>query len=215
MILLINWTKRRSLAHFRASGRFFLETSTKEGILFGAGPSAYPRIGSVYTIRTPSPNGQTDLAQFRLPVFFHCGAPSLARILSDTNMEENRSAAAATNKKGYQTCKSQRSLWRWRPVSALLPAVTQSASRRLAALRLARALPWCSMKTSAKARQSAQPETCFIVNCTRSSATNATLQTPQSFKAARMRPARLFASLGALSQSPDLPKKDTQCSTRS
>jgi len=215
MILLVNRTKRRTSAHFRARRRFFVETSTKEGILVSADVSAYPRNASAYTIRTPSPDGQTDLAQFRLPVFFDCGARSLAKGCSCTDIFDNDLASVRTYKRRDPICISRKLLWRWQPVQALLPAVTRLASRRWAGLRLARALPLFSMKTSAKARRSARPVTCSTANSTRISVADDRLHAPQCLQAARMRPARLFASLKAFFQFPDLPKKDTQCSTRS
>ena len=209
MILLVNRTKRRTSAHFLARRRFFIETATKEGILIIAGVSAYPRNAPAYTIRTPSLDGQTDLAEFRLPVFFHCGDQSLAKGCSGTDIFDNDLASVTTYKKGDRTCISRKSLWRWQPVQALLPAVTRLVSRRLAGLRLARALPLFSMKTSAKA------ETCSTASSTRISAADRKLHVPQPFQAARTCSARLFTSLKAFFQFPDLPKKDTQCSTRS
>ncbi len=60
----------RNLAHRLKVAGILLCAATKTCIVGFAGVRAYPREASVYTIRTPSPDGQQRLFRHMLPVFF-------------------------------------------------------------------------------------------------------------------------------------------------
>ena len=121
--------KRPVLALWPVFSELGLYFSTEACIDEGAGAYAYPRTASVYTIRTPSPDGQRGVCLPTLPVSLWggriCGSVSVRRRMQkplSSQKQEN-------NLRGFRACRSKHLRLSWRRVSALRPVAIQSVNR--------------------------------------------------------------------------------------
>ena len=125
--------KWQSLADLSEVGKKPLGTSTDACIAKGATRRVYPRAATAITIRTPSPDGQSDMSQPRLPVFLMF---SVFGLLANRHEDAYIGLTGGVEQaKGQKKCKSRTTYWRYSPARHLRLAARLSANKQLAARR--------------------------------------------------------------------------------
>lgn len=189
MILLVPASERRALAYCGVAAAKRLGNSTSASIVTCAATREYPRIVSVYTIRTPSPGGQYDAVAYLLPAFF----------LAERRVQEQRGTSgvnrmSAAKRKGQNPCPLETSFLRLPPVRVSPHVVTRWVNRRQVARPSAQARPLLPAMALSKALPSVPRVTWPIASSTRVGATDPTPITSDTFSnAARARHVRRFA----------------------
>ena len=209
-------SKWQSLAQKTGSAPKKLGASTDACIADGVVLREYPHATTATTtIRTPSPDGQSDTSQSRLPVFLPSGRASC---VSGFARNESRPQAfkSRKSKKGSTRCLSRRSRWHWSPVQGFRPVATRSESKPSVALPSVRAPLSLQMTISPKVQPSARQVTWRTVNFIQPTATDVRRTCANSLtKAARIAyPRGFFVRSTTQNQTEELPKRDCPCSTR-
>lgn len=215
MFLLVMGSKWRGLAHAKGLAQGSLAASTQTGTDWGASEGEYPRLALVYTIRTPSPDGQSKALRRRLPVFLGAGLAKDRAGEPGNRSHERRLYWQYSLKKGDRSCLSINSLWRSRSVRALQDAAIQSVSRLSAVPPSERGLPSSPMGTLARVRLWVLQAMWPIVSFTRVAANSLPAQIKDQHKPRRPAPARFFCASRFPFTIADTSQKDTPCSTRS
>ncbi len=186
--------ERRVLACAPIFSEFQLYFSTEACIDRRAGVCAYPRTAPVYTIRTPSPDGQRGAFLPSLPVFLStlriCGIVSVRQWKNTSVPPEEQK----NNLRGIRECRSKQLRLSWRQVSVLRPAAIQSVNRPSGGLPSAPVRRSSQTTVLPRGRRLARAQTCFSANSAPVSVTKTHTQVPTQ----KPREPRLRGSLSCL-----------------
>lgn len=188
--------RRRVLAcrcHFSELTLYF---STEACIDRGADVCAYPRSASVYTIRTPSPDGQHGAFLPSLPVSLsgmrNCGIV-LARQSRQTSAPPKKQK---NNLRGFRACRSKQLHLSWCQVSPLRPVAIQSVSKPSGALPSVPVRRSSQTTGSLRGRHLARAQMCSFASLAPVSVTRPDTHTQAPLR--QPRKSRLRGSLGCL-----------------
>ncbi|SFF89016.1 hypothetical protein SAMN05443635_103196 [Roseobacter denitrificans OCh 114] len=201
-------SKRRVLASEAIFSKFSLYFSTEACIHESADAGAYPRMVSVYTIRTPSPDGQRGAFLPLLPVSLsrvdNCGILPVrqsARISASPKKQKNKF-------RGIRECRSKQSHLSWRQGSVLRPVATQLVNRPSGVLPSVPVRRLSRTTVSLRGRHLVRGQTCSTASSTPVSVTrpNTNIQAP-SFGLRRLGLRGPLACLGLTQKYPSCYRK--------
>ena len=216
MFSLVSASKWQSLAHLAPCRVKTLGASTDACMDACTGLREYPHATSdKTTIRTPSPDGQSDKSQSRLPVFLP-RAPARCGVILRRNECRRQAFKSRKRKKGSITCLSRGLRLHSLPLQVLRLAATRLVNKLSAGRPLAQVLQSSPMMIWPRALPLVQPAMLPTASFIPPTATNTRrIRAENQTKAVQPQgPHGFFALCATPIQTKELPKRDCPCSTR-
>lgn len=216
---------RQVSAYAHGSRASALRGTTSARIVNAAGWCVYPRPGSAYKLRTPSPGGQISAQGSELSAFFVDSGFGAG--VNDICQRPQKDGRAKGKAKRFPSCSSDISYTRLHPAPFWPPAAIRSPNSRWAVPSSVPVRRSLSAAVSCRARPSVPPVIWPTASLTRGGATDRsaglkTLHSPHATPACgplRLRSAPLRSLTGQISPAAcptvTLLKKDIRCSARS